>query len=187
MDMRTHKLKLVLIAASILALGAGVFAGMAVSRMPASSAPTVAVTPITRASIADELQLSDSQRDQMRSIWEGVRTNVHQASDRVQVVQNERDAAIFALLNDSQKAQYAALSQQAAERIAALNKQRDQAFHDGVEQTQKILSDSQRQTYDRIISDRVGTDRANIGQEGANSAGGAVIGGSTPATQPILH
>jgi Spy/CpxP family protein refolding chaperone len=191
LGMRTHKLKLILIAASILALGAGVFAGMAVSRMPAASAGTpssaVAGMPVAHASIADELQLTDSQRDQMRSIWEGVRTDVHQTSDQAQVVQKDRDQAIFALLNDSQKAQYAALTQQAAERIAALNNQRDQAFHHGVEQTRKILSDSQRQTYDRIINDRVGTDRANIGQEGANSAGGAVSTGSIQATQPILH
>jgi hypothetical protein len=160
--MRTYRLKLVLIAASILALGAGVFAGMAVSRLPASSSSVVPV-PSDNASVADALQLSDSQREQMRSIWEGVRSNVHQTFQSAQTIQKDRDAAIVAMLTDSQKARYAALTQQAAEQFAALSAQRDQAFHDGVDQTRKILNDSQRQTYDRIIHDRVGatTEKTN--------------------------
>jgi len=103
--MRVHKLKLVLIAASILALGAGVFAGMAVSRLPVASSAVV-TAPAVKVSIADELQLTDGQRDQMRSIWEGVRDNVHATFEQAQAIQKERDAAIAALLTDSQKAVY---------------------------------------------------------------------------------
>jgi Spy/CpxP family protein refolding chaperone len=175
--MRTHSLKLILIAASILALGAGVFAGMAVSRLPsAGPAPVIHTAPLDHTSIADSLQLTDPQRDQMRSIWEGVRSNVHQTFQDAQTIQNQRDAAIVAILTDSQKAQYAALTQQAAERFAALGAQRDQAFRDGVDKTRKILNESQRQVYDRIIRDRVGA-----APEGAN---GAVGGGSGLASPP---
>jgi Spy/CpxP family protein refolding chaperone len=154
--MRTHKLKLVLIAASILALGAGVFAGMAVSRLPASASPVIS-SPAGRSSIADQLKLTDAQRDQMRSIWEGVRSDVHQTMDRAQAVQRDRDAAVLALLTDSQKARYAALTQQASEQVSALLAERDQAFQNGVAQTRRMLDDSQRETYDRIIRDRVGS------------------------------
>jgi Spy/CpxP family protein refolding chaperone len=184
--MRIHKLKLVLVAASILALGAGVFAGMAVSRLPASAPPIVSTVPLDHASIADELQLTDAQRDQMRSIWEGVRLNVHQTMDRAQSIQKDRDAAVVAMLTDSQKARYAALTQQAAEQFATLTAQRDLAFHDGVDQTRKILTEAQRQAYDRIIRDRVGT-----GPEGANGVNGGVNGGgnglASSTTQPIAH
>jgi Spy/CpxP family protein refolding chaperone len=156
--MRIHRLKLILIAASILALGAGVFAGMAVSRIPASTVVEAPIAPPPdHASIADSLGLTDAQRDQMRSIWEGVRTNVHQTFQEAQTIQKERDDAVVAMLTDSQKARYAALTQQAAEKFAALSSQRDQAFRDGVEKTRKILTDTQRQTYDHIIQDRIGT------------------------------
>ena len=173
--MRTHKLKMVLIAASILALGAGVFAGMAVSRLPVSSAPAINVSA-DKASIADELQLTDDQRDQMRAIWEGVRSNVHSTLDRAQEIQRDRDAAVVKMLTDSQKAQYAALTREAAEKFAALSSQRDQAFHDGVDKTRKILNDAQRETYDRIIRDRVGAGTESASMSGqASSTTEAVV------------
>jgi Spy/CpxP family protein refolding chaperone len=173
--MRIHKLKVVLIAASILALGAGVFAGMAVSRLPISGPTGSAPVPADKPSIADELHLTDAQRDQMRTIWEGVRSDVHDTLDRAQTIQRDRDAAVVAMLTDSQKAKYAALTQEAAEKFAALGAQRDQAFHDGVDKTRKILNDAQRETYDRIIRDRVGA-----GSEGAFSG----IGQAAPTTEP---
>jgi hypothetical protein len=114
----------------------------------------------------------------MRSIWEGVRDNVHETLTQAQVVQRERDAAIVAILTDSQKARYAALTQQAAERLAALNSQREQAFHDGVDKTRKILNDMQRQTYDNIIRDRVGS-----GSEGASGDRGL----TSPTTEPVVR
>jgi Spy/CpxP family protein refolding chaperone len=179
--MRIHRLKLILIAASILALGAGVFAGMAVSRIPASTAvvePMPAQQQPEHASIADSLGLTDAQRDQMRSIWEGVRTNVHQTFQEAQTIQKDRDDAVVAMLTDSQKARYAALTQQAAEKFAALSSQRDQAFRDGVDKTRKILNDSQRLTYDRIMHDRVGASPEAVGGAAANG------GGSGLATSP---
>jgi Spy/CpxP family protein refolding chaperone len=175
--MRTHKLKLVLIAASILALGAGVFAGMAVSRLPASAPPVISSLP-ARSSIADQLKLTDAQRDQMRGIWEDVRKSVHQTMDQAQAVERERDSEILALLSDSQKARYAALTRQASERVALLVKQRDQTFQEGVDKTRKILDDTQRETYDRIIRDRVGS-----GSESTSS--GSNI--APPATEPALR
>jgi hypothetical protein len=175
--MRTHKLKLVLIAASILALGAGVFAGMAVSRLPASNAAVSVMSP-DHASIADALQLTTPQRDQMRGIWEGVRYTVHQTYDQAQKIQNQRDQAVLALLTDSQRAQYAALTQQAAEKFAALSAQRDRAFHKGVDQTRQILNDAQRKTYDDIIRDRLAA-----GSTQANASDSV----PAPATQPAMH
>jgi Spy/CpxP family protein refolding chaperone len=184
--MRIHRLKLILIAASILALGAGVFAGMAVSRIPASgAAESVSVSPPQpeHASIADALALTDTQRDQMRSIWEGVRTNVHQTYQDAQSIQKERDDAVVAMLSDSQKARYAALTQQAAEKFAALSTQRNQAFQDGVDKTRKILNDSQRLTYDRIIRDRVGAGPQAAAQ--VTNGGGNVLAPSVPALPAI--
>ena len=183
--MRIHRLKVILIAASILALGAGVFAGMAVSRIPASTSVEAPTPPPDHASIADALGLTDAQRDQMRTIWEGVRTNVHQTFQEAQTIQKERDDAVVAMLSDSQKARYAALTQQAAEKFAALSSQRDQAFRDGVDRTRKILSDSQRLTYDRIIHDRIGAQPQAPGAAAVNGGGNGLVpsAGAIPATE----
>jgi Spy/CpxP family protein refolding chaperone len=182
LPVRTHRLKIILIAASILALGAGVFAGMAVSRLPSGGAPIQTVVA-EHLSIADELQLTDLQRDQLRSIWEGVRNNVHQSFDEAQEIQKERDAAVFAMLSDSQKARYAALTQQAAEQFAKLNTQRQQAFHQGVDQTKKILNDAQRKTYDRIIQNRLGTSSDAVNTNNGSGAGGGGV--AVPTTDPV--
>jgi Spy/CpxP family protein refolding chaperone len=173
--MPTRNLKLILIAASILALGAGVFAGMAVSRMPITSAQAndnVQAAVADHLSIADELHLSDTQRDQMRKIWEKVRYTARDTYSQAQEIQKDRDAAILAMLSDSQKAQYAALTQQAAEKFAKLSTERQQAFQEGVQATQTILSDSQRATYNRIIQDRLGS-----------GVGGPAAAASVPTTQ----
>jgi Spy/CpxP family protein refolding chaperone len=187
--MRTHSLKLVLIFASILALGAGVFAGMAVSRMPAANSVILAPPPPQQPSIAETLQLTGVQRDQMRGIWEGVRSDVHHTFDQAQSIQKDRDAAIVAMLTDSQKARYAALTQQAAEQFATLTKQRDADFRNGVEKTKKILNDSQRQAYDRIIQDRLdaehdGANRATAGFNGGGVNGSGGTGLASPAAEP---
>ena len=116
--------------------------------MPVSGSP--AISPAAgHASIAEQLKLTDPQRDQMRTIWEGVRANVRQTMDQAQAIDRERDAAILALLTDSQKARYAALTQQASEQVSALLAQRDQAFQNVVAPTRKMLDDTQRETYDR--------------------------------------
>ena len=116
--MRTGKLKWLLVVSCVLALGAGVFAGMVVSRLPGKTVEMP--LPADHSELSDELQLSTGQRDQMRAIWEGVRSKVHDASDRAQALQKQRDDAIFAILTPEQKAKYAALTQQTADEFAAL-------------------------------------------------------------------
>jgi Spy/CpxP family protein refolding chaperone len=155
---------------------------MAVSRMPAGIATVAPPTP-PQPSIAEQLDLTGAQRDQMRGIWEAVRSDVHHTFDEAQSIQKDRDAAIVAMLTDSQKARYAALTQQAAEQFANLTKQRDKAFQDGVEKTRKILNDTQRQTYDRIIQDRLNAEHG--GADRANGANAAIVNGLvSPAAEP---
>ena len=157
--MRTRKLKALLIVACVLALGAGVFAGMVVSRLPARNTNGTAVValPADHSELSDELQLSPSQRDQMRVIWEGVRSKVHDTFDEAQLLQKQRDESIVAILTPEQKAKYMALTQQTADRFSALGVQRDAVFRTGVEETKKLLDDAQKEKYDRILRDRVGS------------------------------
>ena len=158
--MRTRKLKALLVAACVLALGAGVFAGMVVSRLPSKSADPKAVDSgltTDHSELSDELQLSPTQRDQMRVIWEGVRSKVHDTFDEAQLLQKQRDEAIVAILTPEQKEKYAALTQQTAAQFSTLSGQRDAVFRQGVEETKKLLDDAQKEKYDRILCDRIGT------------------------------
>ena len=60
-------------------------------------------------------------------------------------------------MSDGQKADYQKLSEEDHDRIAALDARRKEAFRKAVDFTEKILNEDQKQVYERIISDQVGT------------------------------
>lgn len=152
--MKKSRLKLVVILVTFLALAAGVTAGMLAAKLPASTAPPL-LPPIDRTPLAEELQLNPDQRDQMRTIWEGVRTNVHETFQLAQQVQKERDDALVALLNDDQKAAFEKIARQYADEFTDLTRQRDQTFADAVERTRKLLNAEQRTKYEEILKTHV--------------------------------
>jgi Spy/CpxP family protein refolding chaperone len=149
--MKSHKATLVLFAVSVLALAAGVVAGTLASRMPASPSLTS-----DHSLLSDTLQLTPQQRDKMRTIWEGVRDTAHQFGEQAQQLQRQRDDAVFALLNDEQKAKYNELTTECAAKISGINTRRESAFKDAVQQTEAILTPAQRTAYEQLIKERVG-------------------------------
>jgi Spy/CpxP family protein refolding chaperone len=166
--MRKTRIEILLIALTVLALGAGLAAGLLAARLPtAAGSSGDAVTgaggaatnqPADHGSLVDELGLTAQQRDQMREIWEGTRGRVHQVFEDAQQLQRQRDDAIVALLNDDQKAKFQKLSGDYADRFGALEKKRDQVFEEAVEKTKSILNDVQRQKYEQILRRHVGPD-----------------------------
>src|SRR5207237_316755 len=68
--------EILLIGLTILALSAGVVAGMLVSRLPT---PGSAVETPDRSPLEQELGLTPDQRDKMKDIWEKVRGDVSQS------------------------------------------------------------------------------------------------------------
>ncbi len=154
--MQTRNIKIALVGVCVLALGAGVFAGMAVSHLPAKTSDP-ALVGTDHSPLTDELNLTPQQRDQMRSIWEGVRLTTHSALDSAQLIQAERDKDIVGLLTDEQKLKYAAIVKRTNDEFAALSAKRDAAFREGVEKTRKILTEEQRARYDDLIRERVGS------------------------------
>jgi Spy/CpxP family protein refolding chaperone len=163
---RKSRVEALLIGLTVLALCAGVVAGIVYARLPsAGSAVKPDNTPPPpmlppdgpgEKSLADELQLTAEQRVQMRDIWEGVRDKVHQAFDEAQDLQRQRDERIVALLStDEQKAKFQKLSQEFADRYDQLAKDRDEAFNSAVEKTKKLLTDEQRKKYEQILKTHV--------------------------------
>lgn len=145
------KTTLTLVLLVILTLSAGLVTGLALQRMPAASAsPRPARTPL-----AEELQLSDEQIKEMRSIWESVREKADSAFADAQSLDQGRDDALFALLNDEQKAKFAEIQKGYAEKLTKLKSQRDVLFDRAVKKTEQILTDTQKKRYREILESRL--------------------------------
>lgn len=150
--MKNKRMELLLVVLTVLAMGAGVAAGLLAARLPAAHhiAPTSGdVTPLVA-----ELQLTPTQQDGMRSIWEGVRDDIRRSFDRAQRLQKQRDDAILAILTDQQRAQFEVIARDHADRFDQLTRERDQAFQEGVRQTKTLLNVDQQQRYDQILEAR---------------------------------
>ena len=176
--------QLVLVALTILPIGAGVVAGMVAARLPSSNSPPAApVSSEIRADgLSEQLGLSDEQARQMREIWENVRGQVRTSYEDAEKLQRGRDEELVGLLNQEQKAKFEKISQSYSDRFAELRRKRDLSFAKAVEQTRGLLSEPQRQKYDEILRTHVRPDQ--VGQLGGPAELiGAKIGAAT-TTRP---
>ena len=158
--MRKKRIEILLIVVAVLAMSAGVVAGVLASRLPGTNQATGTTTSTAppasfERTLADELNLRNDQREAMREIWEGVRGKVHKSFEDAQSLQKERDEAMVALLNDEQRQKFAKISQDYANRFDKLTKQRDRTFDEAVEQTKTILDATQRAKYEEILKSHV--------------------------------
>lgn len=163
--MKNRRLQVLLIAITVLALGAGMAAGLLTSRLPAAGGTQRPdPLPIERTPLVEELGLSPEQREQMRLIWEDVRSRVHTVFDDAQQLQKRRDDAMVALLNDEQKAKFERISKEYADRFAELSQQRERAFQEAVEKTKMLLDEKQRAKYEQILKTQVSSASTTVGQ-----------------------
>jgi Spy/CpxP family protein refolding chaperone len=143
---------------SVLALGAGVVAGMVASRLPrVPASPTPAAAKGD--GLSEQLDLSAAQAQQMREIWETVRQQVRTSQSEADKLQRGRDEELVAMLSREQRAKFEKISRSYADRFAELRKQRDQAFATAVDKTRNLLSDEQRRKYDEILKTHVRSDQ----------------------------
>ena len=76
--MKRSRLEILIVVISVLALSAGVVAGLLASRLPVSTNPLPVPPPGgMERSLAEELNLSEEQRTKMRGIWETVHGDVN--------------------------------------------------------------------------------------------------------------
>src|SRR5258708_3053114 len=122
--MRTTESKIVLVLAFVLTLAAGLAAGLWGARyMNGRQVQTVAPN-----SPLDELQLTADQTQHMRKIWESVRDTAQSCLTRGQLLRQQRDKAMEALLTDEQKARFEKGNQDYEAQVLALNNHREQVF-----------------------------------------------------------
>jgi Spy/CpxP family protein refolding chaperone len=136
------KTKLIILVCFCAAFGAGVATGVALTRFSSEHRPG--------SWLDHELNLTPQQREQMRGIWSQVVSMPSQREQR-QALQKERDEAVQALMNESQKAQYDEVMKTYAAKLAALEESRKKAFEGAVERTKKILTEPQRKKYEELL------------------------------------
>jgi Spy/CpxP family protein refolding chaperone len=177
---------------TVLALSAGVVAGLLASRLPVSSGRSDGVPPSAapvpggsmEKSLSEELQLTPDQREQMRGIWEGVRDRMHQAFDEANDLQRQRDQRLVEILaTDEQRAQFAKISKEFEEKYNQIARERDEAFNAAVDKTKKLLSDQQRTKYEQILKRNVRP--GSLGGAGAKIFVAPAVSPVSPATRPL--
>src|SRR3954471_4974795 len=147
------KTRITLVAAFVLALGGGVVLGLAAGRRPVPAAvPPPATQPGEHSWLADQLNLTTDQREQMKDIWSSLLQGPAQANrDHRRQIEKERDEALVSLLTPEQRVEYDRRMAGYTAQLADLGKERDKLFRDAVEQTKLILNDSQRQRYEELL------------------------------------
>lgn len=164
------RVKVMLVAAFLLALGGGVVLGLAAGRRTPDPVAAPATRPTTRPGpswLVEQLDLTPAQRDQMQAIWsQFIDGPAQHNKDTRRALEKERDGAVLSLLTPDQRAEYDRLMAGYAARLAELSAEREKGYRDTVERTKAILNDTQRKRYEELLASR-DRDRAGRGHRQA--------------------
>ena len=144
-----NRTKSVIFLAFLLAMGAGVAVGMLGSRSLPSN-----TTPGHDAStwLANELQLTPDQQQKMNRIWsEMLASKGRQYGEQFRALQQQREAAIAALMTEQQQVQCNKLNEEYAGKWRDLWKRMEQDFSAAADKTRQLLNDTQRKRYDALL------------------------------------
>lgn len=139
----------------VVALGAGVTAGMLASRMPANSSTSGGAAE-QQSWLTAQLGLTRDQSNRMREIWEDVSRTSHKCFDQANNLQSERDAEVTKFLTPEQIIQYNDVTKKYQDKAKALAAKRQAAFDEAVRQTMTLLKPDQQKRYDEILKERIG-------------------------------
>src|SRR5207302_421440 len=108
------KLIIACVAATVLALAAGMVGGMLVSRLPKNDQSS------SMTQLARELSLNNDQEQRMRGIWQSVQKTAQDCYRDARRLENQRDKKLEYLLDEAQKKQFAKITQEYNERYGSL-------------------------------------------------------------------
>jgi Spy/CpxP family protein refolding chaperone len=151
------KVKITLVIAFVLALGAGVVLGFAAARRVDTPPPVDAKPAEGRRPswLKEQLKLSDQQSEQIRAIWQQVMSEQGRVNtERRRALERERDAALLGLLTSEQREEYDRLMKDYAARLADLRKEFDALHQQAVERTRQVLTAEQRARYEELLKER---------------------------------
>ena len=108
-----------------------------------------------RGGFDEELNLTETQRQQMRDIWSSMgRENFRKMDDQRREAAKHRNQSVVDLLTPEQKAEYDRIYAQYDQRVDEINQQRRAMFEQAQQKTREILTDEQRVRYDELIAKR---------------------------------
>ena len=136
----------ILIATFVLVMSAGVVVGRLWTRLPAVSAGH----DHSPSWLADQMNLSTEQRQQMDAIWSDTKQEIHATFDRQHELDRQRDAAVLALLTPQQKTAYDKIKADHTAGRAELDKQRESLVHEANDRSKALLSDDQKSRWDAL-------------------------------------
>lgn len=145
------KIPSILVSVFVLALGAGVMIGLLVRP---SAPPPAAAAGRERSPLADELDLSPPQREQMRAIWEASKAEMQESFRRHDAAQRAWTAAVDELLTDEQRPKYHQIRKDLESRVSDIDQDRGAIFRRADDRTREILTPGQRKKFDAILADR---------------------------------
>ena len=178
--MKNVESKFWLLPAFVLTLAAGAAVGLLAYRFLPGI--TGSQTQDMRSPLAAELDLTPDQARQMQRIWESVQETAGESLLQGRALEMGREKAYEAILTPAQKSEYDKIKLDYNVRIEQLKTQRDAVFQKALEQTRALLTEPQRQKYEKLLHDRTGRDlQHDLDLDNLNSS--AKHHGS-PATQP---
>jgi len=150
--------RIVVIIGFLVAFAAGVAVGT--GYLGARNAVGAGAQPTTRPVrdrgwIERELNLTDTQKEQMRKIWADLaRSSGREHDDKRRQLRRERDEAIAALVHAEDLGKYDEIINKYSDQTAALDREMHANFEEKIRQTKEILSPEQREKYEKILKDR---------------------------------
>lgn len=136
----------------ILTLGAGVVIGWVWTPLQRVSAADTPAHTGPRPWF-DQLDLSDDQQKQMNKIWADTRTQMQKLFEQRRDMEKQRDQAILALLDASQRAAFDKINQDFRTQHEDLDKQRETLFAGANASSRALLDDSQKQKWDILTKE----------------------------------
>jgi hypothetical protein len=139
--------KIILLSTVVLVLVAGVLAGRLSAQLPLPVAVTSSGSG-PRSWLTDSLGLNADQHQKMDAIWADAKRQLAGASESRHQLARDRDAAVEAILTDSQRSAYDKIQQDYHGQMDALGKQRQAVVDKANAASRALLDESQQQKWD---------------------------------------
>jgi Spy/CpxP family protein refolding chaperone len=102
--------------------------------------------------LAAELNLSEAQQAELKTIWsETAFGRFRDRDERRRQLTRQRDEAIESLIPAEKREEYRRVLQQYDQNLEAMEHEGRKAFETAVERTRQILTPEQREKYDRML------------------------------------
>jgi hypothetical protein len=148
--------KLIVLVSFLAAFAAGLAVGVKwLPRTEPSTTAATATRPGRHGSwLANQLQLTAAQQEQMKKIWSEMPGHWRERGDRRRQVFREREDSIAALIGPENKAKYEEIRKQLSEQMTGLERERQEARQRAVEQSNEaiaaLISPENRARYEEI-------------------------------------